>query len=98
MTDTLIPAAIQRLEPLVPWSLLVTYLNSLFDPDTIISKIEDESFPLLDDSTAQQLPEDFLIRGQAWSRVYYPERFFEGAPTEDNRPSTINRRVFDRGC
>lgn len=44
-------AAIQRLEPLVPWSLLVTYLNSLFDPDTIISKIEDESFPLLDDST-----------------------------------------------
>ncbi|KAJ6136798.1 hypothetical protein N7497_012351 [Penicillium chrysogenum] len=81
------PAAIQRLEPLVPWSLLATYLNSLFDPDTIISKIEDESFPLLDDSTAQQLPEDFLIRGQAWSRVYYPERFFEGAPTEDNRPS-----------
>ncbi|KAJ5255838.1 hypothetical protein N7505_010989 [Penicillium chrysogenum] len=83
---TLNPAAIQRLEPLVPWSLLATYLNSLFDPDTIISKIEDESFPLLDDSTAQQLPEDFLIRGQAWSRVYYPERFFEGAPTEDNRP------------
>jgi hypothetical protein len=59
----------------------------LFDPDTIISRIEDESFPLLNDSTAQQLPEDFLIRGQAWSRVYYPERFFEGAPTEENRPS-----------
>ncbi|CAG8887465.1 unnamed protein product [Penicillium egyptiacum] len=84
---TLNPAAIQRLEPLVPWSLLATYLNTLFDPDTIISKIEDESFPLLDDPTTQQLPEDFLIRGQAWSRVYYPERFFEGAPTEDDRPS-----------
>ncbi|KAJ6142227.1 DNA/RNA-binding domain E.t1.c1-type [Penicillium chrysogenum] len=84
---TLNPAAIQRLEPLVPWSLLATYLNTLFDPDTIISKIEDESFPLLNDSTTQQLPEDFLIRGQAWSRLYYPERFFEGAPTEDNRPS-----------
>ncbi|KAJ5360408.1 DNA/RNA-binding domain E.t1.c1-type [Penicillium concentricum] len=85
---TLNPAAIQRLEPLVPWSLLASYLNTLFRPDTIISKIEDESFPLLDDSTTQQLPEDFLIRGQAWSRLYYPERFFEGAPTEDNRPST----------
>ncbi|CAG8899695.1 unnamed protein product [Penicillium egyptiacum] len=83
---TLNPAAIQRLEPLVPWSLLASYLNTLFGPDTIISKIEDESFPLLDDSTTRQLPEDFLIRGQAWSRVYYPERFFEGAPTEDNRP------------
>ncbi|KAJ5836609.1 DNA/RNA-binding domain E.t1.c1-type [Penicillium robsamsonii] len=85
---TLNPSAIQRLEPLVPWSLLASYLNTLFRPDTIMSKIEDESFPLLDDSTTQQLPEDFLIRGQAWSRLYYPERFFEGAPTEDNRPST----------
>ncbi|KAJ5284898.1 hypothetical protein N7524_000204 [Penicillium chrysogenum] len=82
---TLNPAAIQRLEPLVPWSLLATYLNTLFHPDTIISKIEDESFPLLDDSATQQLPEDFLIRGQAWSQVYYPERFFEGAPTEFTR-------------
>ncbi|OQE39832.1 hypothetical protein PENCOP_c006G01905 [Penicillium coprophilum] len=85
---TLNPAAIQRLEPLVPWSLLADYLNTLFRPDTIITKIEDETFPLLDDSTTQQLPEDFLIRGQAWSRLYYPEGFFEGAPTEDDRPST----------
>ncbi|KAJ5165147.1 DNA/RNA-binding domain E.t1.c1-type [Penicillium coprophilum] len=85
---TLNPAAIKRLEPLIPWSLLASYLNTLFRPDTIISKIEDESFPLLDDSATQQLPEDFLIRGQAWSRLYYPERFFEGAPTEDERPST----------
>ncbi|CAI7603428.1 unnamed protein product [Penicillium glandicola] len=84
---TLNPAAIQRLEPLVPWSLLATYLNTLFCPDTIMSKIEDESFPLLDDSPTQQLPEDFLIRGQSWSQLYYPENFFEGAPAEDNRPS-----------
>ncbi|CAG8125444.1 unnamed protein product [Penicillium nalgiovense] len=83
---TLNPAAIQRLEPLIPWSLLASYLNTLFRPDTVISKIEDESFPLLNDSTIQQLPEDFLIRGQAWSQVYYPEGFFEGAPTEDDRP------------
>jgi hypothetical protein len=84
---TLNPAAIQRLEPLVPWTVLAAYLNTLFRPDTIISKIEDESFPLLDDATAKQLPEDFLIRGQAWSMLYYPEKFFEGAPTEDDRPS-----------
>ncbi|KAG0155973.1 hypothetical protein PDIDSM_3146 [Penicillium digitatum] len=80
------PAAVKRLEPLVPWSLLANYLNTLFRPDTIISKIEAESFPLLEDSTTHQLPEDFLIRGQAWSRLYYPDNFFDGAPTEDNRP------------
>jgi hypothetical protein len=84
---TLNPAAIQRLEPLVPWTALAAYLNTLFRPDTIISKIEDDSFPLLDDATSKQLPEDFLIRGQAWSRLYYPENFFEGAPAEDDRPS-----------
>jgi hypothetical protein len=83
---TLNPAAIQRLEPLIPWSLLATYLNTLFHPETIISRIEDESFPILDDTTAKQLPEDSMIRGQAWSRLYYPEGFFEDAPLEDDRP------------
>jgi hypothetical protein len=84
---TLNPAAIQRLEPLVPWTALAGYLNSLFKFETTIPKIECESFPLSDDTTAQQLPEDFLIRGQAWSRLYYPENFFEGAPSEDDRPA-----------
>ncbi|KAJ5932804.1 DNA/RNA-binding domain E.t1.c1-type [Penicillium verrucosum] len=78
------PAAIQQLGPLVPWPRLATYLNSLFQPDTIISKVEDEAFPL-HESSIQQLPEDFLIRGQTWTRLYYPERFFEGASGEDNR-------------
>ena len=80
------PAAIQQLGPLVPWPRLATYLNNLFQPDTIISKVEDEAFPL-HESSIQQLPEDLLIRGQTWTRLYYPERFFEGVSTEDNRPS-----------
>jgi hypothetical protein len=84
---TLNPAAIQRLEPLVPWMAVASYLNGLFTPDTDLSKIENELFPLLEDTAVKQLPEDFLIRGQAWSRLYYPEKFFEGAPCEDERPS-----------
>ncbi|CAI7673234.1 unnamed protein product [Penicillium viridicatum] len=95
---TLNPAAIQRLEPLVPWSLIAKYLNTMFSPDTIISKIEDESFPLLDETTTHHLPEDFLIRGQPWSRLYYPDGFFEGAPTIDDRPSTEEHSaVIPRG-
>ncbi|KAJ5319154.1 uncharacterized protein N7506_011858 [Penicillium brevicompactum] len=84
---TLNPAAIQRLEPLVPWARLTTYLNSLFGSDTAVSKIEAEEFPVSDDTSVKQLPEDFLMRGQAWSRLYHPENFFEGAPSEDDRPS-----------
>ncbi|KAJ5794815.1 DNA/RNA-binding domain E.t1.c1-type [Penicillium paradoxum] len=83
---TVNPAAIQRLEPLIPWSLLAAYLNTLFRVDDDISKIENESFPL-GTKDAVQLPEDFLIRGQAWSQVYFPAGFFEEAPTEDERLS-----------
>ncbi|KAJ5562589.1 DNA/RNA-binding domain E.t1.c1-type [Penicillium sp. DV-2018c] len=83
---TLNPAAIQRLEPLIPWSRLATYLTALYHPDTISAKIEDESFPVLEDAVYKQLPEDCMIRGQAWSRLYYPEGFFDDAPLEDDRP------------
>jgi hypothetical protein len=34
----------------------------------------------------RHLSEDFLIRGQSWSHLYYPDKFFEGAPSEDDRP------------
>lgn len=80
------PPAMQQVEQLIPWLGLTRFLNTLFRTGTDISKIEDKAFPLSDDGTAQQLPEDFLIRGQSWSQLYYPEKFFEGAPSEDDRP------------
>ncbi|KAJ5104872.1 DNA/RNA-binding domain E.t1.c1-type [Penicillium alfredii] len=81
------PPAMQRFEAMIPWTEIVAFLSTLLRPDTMIAKIENESFPLLDDGSAQQLPEDFLIRGQLWSQLYYPENFFKGAPIEDDRPS-----------
>ncbi|KAK5789532.1 hypothetical protein VI817_008655 [Penicillium citrinum] len=40
----------------------------------------------LDPEIPDHLPEDFLIRGQIWSESYYPDGFFEGAPSEHDRP------------
>ena len=80
------PLAIEQVEQIIPWSEIVQYLNSLLSPSIIFPKIEDESFPQLEDIKIQQLPEDFLIQGQLWSRLYYPEGFFEGAPFEHERP------------
>lgn len=77
--------AMQHVEQLIPWVGLARFLNSLFQSVTHVSTIEKESFPLIMDGT-HQLPEDFLIRGQTWSRPYYPEGFFEGAPSEEERP------------
>ncbi|CAG7940349.1 unnamed protein product [Penicillium olsonii] len=81
------PAAIKRIEPLVPWTRLAAYLNGLFQCEHATKDIEAEEFPIPPDLLAKQLPEDFLIRGQAWSKLYYPEGFFEGAPSEDDRPT-----------
>lgn len=81
------PTAMQQLEQLIPWLEITKFLNSLLRLDIEITKIEDSSFPLHQDMTSNQLPEDFLIRGQAWSHLYYPSGFFGGALSEDDRPS-----------
>jgi hypothetical protein len=81
------PSAMRHHEQLIPWTGIATFLNILIRPDIDISKIESESFPRLDDGVTHQLAEDYQIRGQVWSRLYYPEGFFEDAPDEDERPT-----------
>ncbi|KAJ6126419.1 DNA/RNA-binding domain E.t1.c1-type [Penicillium sp. IBT 18751x] len=80
------PLAIQHVEQAIPWSAIAMYLNSLWSSDIMITKIEEDSFPLIDGITAQQLPEDFLIQGQIWSQLYYPEYFFRGVKFGSERP------------
>lgn len=81
------PSAMREVETLMPWAKLVTFLNSLLGPHIDISKIESESFPRVSDTIPPQLFEDYLIRGQVWSQLYYPEDFFDDASTEDELPS-----------
>jgi hypothetical protein len=80
------PLAIRHIEQVIPWSAIAQYLNSLFSPSIMVPKIEEESFPLIDDIISQQLPEDFLIQGQIWSQLYYPEYFFKGVKFGSRRP------------
>lgn len=80
------PTAMQQLESLIPWPGIAKFLNTLVTPEIEVSTIEGASFPLPENTEQQQLPEDFLIRGQAWSHLYYAPDFFEGAPSEDERP------------
>lgn len=46
------------------------------------SEKQDEN---LEPEIPDHLPEDFLIRGQVWSELYYPEGFFAGGPLEHDR-------------
>lgn len=80
------PSVMQQLETIIPWIAITRFLNTLLQPKTNFSKIEDEAFPYFEGTKIQQLSEDFLIRGQLWSQFYYPDNFFQDAPSEDNRP------------
>jgi hypothetical protein len=91
------PLAMQLVDAFIPWASIARFLNTLIDSDIVsgtnshkdterkFNKIEAKNFPL-EDRTTRYLPEDFLIRGQSWSQLYYPTNFFEGAPSEDDRP------------
>jgi hypothetical protein len=94
---TLVPKSMVNIQADIPWTQLVFFLNTLIRHDTDIVKIESEEFPYSETGTAQQLPEDFLIRGQAWSQLYYPEGFFEDIFDDEERsvelPSVIVPRT-----
>jgi hypothetical protein len=79
----------------VPWRAITRFLNGLVTPDAAFLKIEDEPFPTADDGAAPVLPEDYLIRGQVWSQLYYPNRFFkDGLGDSIDEVETRTRRCL----
>ncbi|KAH1340161.1 hypothetical protein KXV68_005220 [Aspergillus fumigatus] len=66
----LVPTSMTYIEADVPWVQIASFLNTLVQPDMDMSKAEDEQFPSDETGSSRQLPEDFLIRGQAWSQLY----------------------------
>lgn len=97
MRITTSKSATRLLENTFPWESLVPMLNFLlksFDSD----KFEGEKFPVSEHSIGRPLPEDFIIHGLDWSRLYYPDGWFENAHVEDGErsmelPSMANVRV-----
>ena len=73
--------SIGHIEVAVPWRKITTFLNTLVRSETDLQPVESDDFPIVQEK--KHMPEDFLIRGQLWSQRYYPEGFFEEAPTED---------------
>lgn len=74
--------SIKHIEVVVPWSKLTTFLNAMIRSDTELHVIESDVFPVAEDR--KSMPEDFLLRGQVWSRRYFSADYFEGALAEDD--------------
>jgi Est1 DNA/RNA binding domain len=77
---TYVSSAFLYVEACIPWAQLVSFLNASVMPG--IDEILTEEFPKPKSGTGRQLPEDFIMRGLAWSSYYYPPGFF-GQPLVD---------------
>ena len=75
-------ASMKHIKVAVPWQKLTTFLNTLVCSETNLQPVESDDFPIIGEK--KHIPEDFLIWGQLWSQQYYPEGFFDKAPTEDD--------------
>lgn len=79
-------SATRLLENTFPWESLVLLLNFLlksFDSDSF----ECEKFPAPEHGIARPLPEDFIIQGLDWSRLYYPDGWIKKAHVDDGDQS-----------
>ncbi|KAJ5152463.1 hypothetical protein N7492_009743 [Penicillium capsulatum] len=80
-------AVMQQLEDLIPWLEIIKLLNTIFSGRNAPFH-QAETFLSPEHTTPKPLPEDLLIRGQAWSEPYYPSDFFEGVSFNDEYPLT----------
>ncbi|KAH8702358.1 hypothetical protein BGW36DRAFT_289550 [Talaromyces proteolyticus] len=92
---SLVPKSMEYIQADVPWARIASFLNSLIKSEKGKEKTDTDEFPV--NETSKQLPEDFLIRGLAWSQLYYPEDFFDEIADEEERsveaPSVVIPRT-----
>lgn len=92
----LVPKSMEFIQADVPWKRIATYLNSLIKPETDMTKIASEEFPVHETGSARQLPEDFFIRGLAWGQLYYPEDFFNKTADYEERSIELPSAIVPR--
>lgn len=100
-TLSLAPEAMLVFEPLVPFRDLVTFLNTLNRHRVSESKIASDEFPLpesRDVGVKYYLPEDFDLRGLAWTRLYFPDGHFVNTelPEDEERMLELPHTAFVR--
>ncbi|CRG87224.1 DNA polymerase 3 [Talaromyces islandicus] len=92
----LVPKSMEYIQADVPWKRIVTFLNSLIKPETDMTKIASEEFPVHETGSARQLPEDFYIRGLAWGQLYYPVDFFNETADYEERSIELPSAIVPR--
>ena len=69
----------------VPWVTLGSFLNTLQRFTVVKTRLEGPEFPMPLPGLGRQLLEDFIMRGLAWTKNFYPPGFFECQAVEDKQ-------------
>ena len=61
----------------IPWASICSFHNTLAaEPQAMTAKVWAEDFPQPEKEPGRPLPEDFIMRGQLYSRWYFPRTWF----------------------
>jgi len=81
---------------MVPWGELVSFADTTVESIHDNSSFERTGFTTPEHGGSGALPEDYLARGQVWSRLYLPERWFADEGNYEERAiehaSTVDYR------
>lgn len=81
--------AVQYVEQDVPWAEICSFLNSLAKPETMTSRVWGREFPKPENGFGRPLPEDFAMRGQLYTRGFFPETWFSDAMVADEEERSL---------
>ena len=80
--------AMKCIESYVPWNGICSFLNSLTTPSRVADpSFRSRDFPEPEEGPGRPLPEDFIMRGQLYCQLYFPEAWFTNAMIDDDERS-----------
>ncbi|KAF2496385.1 hypothetical protein BU16DRAFT_561204 [Lophium mytilinum] len=72
----------RSLMDMLPWRPLVGFLNALASEPNALQVHQGSEFPHSRKDGSEHCPEDFLVRGQIWSKLYWPADWFDHVETD----------------
>uniref|UniRef100_A0A093ULP7 Casein kinase I like hhp1 n=1 Tax=Talaromyces marneffei PM1 TaxID=1077442 RepID=A0A093ULP7_TALMA len=82
--------------PSIHVSLAFLWCLAMVPESTDLLKIRDADFPVQNPESPQELPEDRVINGLTWARLYYPPGFFPETLEDDKGSIGLQSEIHQR--
>ncbi len=79
---------LKTIERDIPWTSVCVFLNTLaVDPQVMTSRVSRDEFPRPTKEKGRPLPEDFIMRGQLYTQLYFVANWFTACKADDDERS-----------